>query len=91
VDPSLLTSEQRIDLLHQAFAEIWPDPPPGWLLLGGHEVEHTWQATVDTFAAGIWVATILCAQAVAERTLAGMLALQELPGHSGDPPKGWEG
>ena len=54
-------------------------------------MEHTWQATVDTFAAGIWVATILCAQAVAERVLAGILALQELPGRPGNPPKGWEG
>lgn len=91
VDPSVLTSEQRIELLHQAFEEAWPDPPEGWLLVGGPEVEHSWQATVDAFAGGIWVATILCAQAVAERVLAGMLALQELPGRAGNPPKGWEG
>lgn len=91
VDPSLITPDQRRELLEAAFQESWPDPLPGWLLLGGHEVEHIWQATVDSFVSGNWVATILCAQATCERTLAGIVSLQELPGRTGNPPSGWEG
>jgi len=49
-----------------------------------------WYATVDSFAGGIWVATILCAQATCERALAGVVSLRELPGSGIEAPKGWE-
>jgi hypothetical protein len=45
---------------------------------------------VDTWIAGTWVATILCAQATCERTLAGMVSLNALPGAGIKGPKQWE-
>lgn len=49
-----------------------------------------WEATVDSFASGVWVATILCAQATCERVLAGLVSLRELPGYGIEAPKRWE-
>ena len=49
-----------------------------------------WEATVDSFASGVWVATILCAQATCERVLAALISLRELPGYGIEGPKNWE-
>lgn len=49
-----------------------------------------WDATVDSFASGVWVATILCAQATCERVLAALVSLRELPGAGIKGPKNWE-
>ena len=89
-DPSLLRPDERRALLESDFHEWWPEPPSGWLLIGGFESELLWQSTVESFVAGVWVATTLCAQATVERCLAGMVSLQGLPGSPGDgPPKNW--
>jgi hypothetical protein len=64
--------------------------PEGQILVGGEEAQLLWEATVDCFAQGIWVATLLCAQATCERTLAGILSLEELPGAGITGPEGWE-
>jgi len=89
VDPSRLTPEQRIGLLEAAVAELG-DSPEGRVLAGGEEAQLLWYATVDSFAGGVWVATILCAQATCERALAGIVSLRELPGYGIEAPKGWE-
>jgi hypothetical protein len=89
VDPSRLAPEQRIALLEAALAEL-DDPPEGRILVGAEEARLLWYATVDSFAGGIWVATILCAQATCERALAGVVSLRELPGYGIEAPKGWE-
>ena len=41
-------------------------------------------------ARGVWVATILCAQATCERVLAALVSLRELPGAGIKGPKNWE-
>lgn len=89
VDPSLLTPEQRIALLEATFSEL-DDRPGGRMLVGGTEADLLWHDTVDSFAGGTWIATILCAQATCERALAGIVSLRELPGDGFEAPKGWE-
>lgn len=89
VDPSKLTPEQRIALLEATLPELG-DCPEGRILVGGEEAQLLWHTTVDSFAGGIWVATILCAQATCERALAGIVSLRELPGYGIEAPKGWE-
>lgn len=89
-NPSVMTPNERRALLQADFEEAWPEPPAGWLLVGGFESELLWQATVDSFVSGVWVATTLCAQATVERCLAGMVSLQRLPGlPDNEPPKNW--
>lgn len=90
VDPSLLTEAQRIELLDQRYQELAAGFPEGLALIGGEEALLLWHATVDTFAQGIWVATMLCAQATCERTLVGLISLSELPGAGLVGPKGWK-
>jgi hypothetical protein len=63
----------------------------GLLLVGGEEAGLLLAATVDSFVAGVWVATILCAQATSERVLAAIVSLRELPGYGFEGPRGWEG
>ena len=89
VDPSRLAPEQRIALLEAALAEL-DDPPRRVELRWGARRRGCSGTTVDSFAGGIWVATILCAQATCERALAGILSLRELPGYGMEAPKGWE-
>ena len=76
-------------LLQEACASVG-DFPNGRVLVGGEEAELLWQATVDAFSHGLWVATILCAHATCERTLAAIVSLRELPGWGVTTPKGWE-
>lgn len=89
VDPSQLTSAERLALLQEAYAAMG-DEPEGRLLVGGEEATILWESTVECFTQGLWVPTILCAQATCERTLAGIVALRELPGYGITAPKGWE-
>lgn len=89
VDPSTLTPQQRVALLETTLAEL-ENPSNGWVLVGGEDAQLLWYAPVDSFTAGIWVATILCAQATCERALAGIVSLRELPGYAVEAPKGWE-
>jgi len=49
-----------------------------------------WDATVDSFASGVWVATILCAQATCERILAALVSIRELPGAGIEGPRNWQ-
>jgi hypothetical protein len=91
VDPSQLDHDGRIALLDETLAELHSAHGDGGrLLVGGEEALLLWDATVDAFAAGIWVATILCAQATCERSMAGLVSLRELPGYGMEGPKGWE-
>jgi hypothetical protein len=85
-----LTREQRIALLDAALQEVRPTADGGRILVGGQEAVLLWDATVDSFASGVWVATILCAQATCERVLAALVSLRELPGAGIKGPKNWE-
>jgi hypothetical protein len=89
VDPSSMTSVQRIALLDGALRAL-PSHGHGRVLVGGEEASLLWNATVDSFSSGVWVATVLCAQATCERVMAGLVSLRELPGHGLEGPKGWE-
>jgi hypothetical protein len=62
----------------------------GFVLVGGEEAGLLWEATVDSFVAGVWVATILCAQATCERVVAALVSSRELPGYGVQGPRGWE-
>ncbi len=84
-----LTVEQRVELLDQTYdhlrrsqngAAIW--------LIGGPETDRLWDATISAFAHANWVATILCAQATCERTLASLLQMVYATSAA---PSGWEG
>lgn len=90
VNPSELSPPERIALLDEVYQPLRAQFPEGQMLLGGEEAQLLWEATVDCFAHGIWVATLLCAQATCERTLAGIVSLGELPGIAIAGPKGWE-
>lgn len=91
-DPSQLDRDGRIALLDETLAELRSAHGSGGLLfVGGEEAQLLWEATVDTFASGMWVATIVCAQATCERSIAGLVSLRELPGYGMEGPKGWKG
>ncbi len=84
-----LTSGERLALLQESYAAMG-DEPDGRLLVGGQEATILWESTVECFMQGLWVPTILCAQATCERTLAGVVALRELPGYGITASPGWE-
>lgn len=88
-DPFQLTPDERRTLLHEAYAAMGSEPE-GRLLVGGEEATILWRSTIQCFVHGLWVPTILCAQATCERTLAGIVALRELPGYGATAPRGWE-
>jgi hypothetical protein len=90
VNPSVLLPPERIALLDEVYQPLRAQFHEGQILVGGEEAQLLWEATVDCFAQGIWVATLLCAQATCERTLAGIISLGELPGAGISGPKGWE-
>ena len=90
VNPSVLLPPERIALLDEVYQPLRAQFPDGQILVGGEEAQLLWEATVDCFAQGIWVATLLCAQATCVRTLAGIISLGELPGAGISGPKGWE-
>ncbi len=89
-DPSMLTQAERIALLDATLHELPPTVDGGRVQVGGEEAVLLWEATVDSFAGGVWVATILCAQATCERVLAGLVLLRELPGYGIEAPKRWQ-
>jgi hypothetical protein len=90
VNLSELSAPERVALLDEVYQPLRAQFPEGQVLVGGEEAQLLWEATVDCFAQGIWVATVLCAQATCERTLAGIISLGELPGAGITGPKGWE-
>jgi hypothetical protein len=90
VNPSVLLPPERIALLDEVYQPLRAQFHEGQILVGGEEAQLLWEATVDCFAQGIWLATLLCAQATCERTLAGIISLGELPGAGISGPKGWE-
>lgn len=90
IDPSKLSRAERTALLDIALRELPPTVDGGRLHVGGEEAVLLWEATVDSFADGIWVATILCAQATCERVLAALVSLRELPGYGIEAPKQWQ-
>ncbi|MBF4601897.1 hypothetical protein ITJ55_13860 [Frigoribacterium sp. VKM Ac-1396] len=80
LDAATLTPEERLNFLNRRLAIVVGARDWGSLLTGGEEAMLTWQAAVDAFAQGNWVATLLCCQATCERTIAGLIAVTEL-GH----------
>jgi hypothetical protein len=90
VDPSAMTSAERVALLESALQQLPATTDGGRVLVGGEEASLLWEATVNSFSSGIWVATILCAQATCERVMAALVDLRELPGYGLEGPKGWE-
>ena len=86
----MLTQAERIALLDVTLHELPPPVGGVRMQVGGEEAELLWEATVDSFAGGVWVATILCAQATCERVLAGLVSLRELPGYGIEGPKRWQ-
>ena len=92
IDPNQLSTNDRVALLDETFARVRTGvSDEGLLLVGGEEAGLLLAATVDSFVAGVWVATILCAQATSERVLAAIVSLRELPGYGFEGPRGWEG
>jgi hypothetical protein len=63
VDASAITSAERVARLESALEELPATPDGGCVLVGGEEASLLWDATVDSFSSGVWVATILCTQA----------------------------
>ena len=58
------------------------------MLMGGEEADLLWNATVDAFVAGNWVATLQCAQATCERApraSSRTMPHQDRPGPAGCP------
>ncbi|WP_417219623.1 hypothetical protein [Arthrobacter sp.] len=91
LDVRTLDPDQRLDLVDKWISEALTGK--SWAALsGGDEAQLVWDAAVRSFLDGNWVAAILCAHAVAERELAGMVpalstsALNQFQ----SPPKRWE-
>lgn len=89
-DPSQLTKAERIALLDAILQRLPPTADGIRVHAGSEEASLLWEATVDSFANGIWVGTILCAQATCERVLAGLVSLREPPGYALKGPRGWQ-
>jgi len=85
-----MTSEERVAYLDEGLDDLRDRHEHGTMLIGGEEAHLLWDATVDAFVSGNWVATLLCAQATCERVLAGLMSLQDLPGVGATLPKNWE-
>jgi len=90
--PHQLDDQGRTRLLDETWREVASqhEGKVGFVRVGGQEAELLWSAAVDAFVAANWVATILCAQALCERTVAGLVSLNELPGAGYAAPKNWE-
>lgn len=87
--PSELTLEQRVELLDHTYDELRRSQHGAAIwIIGGPETTHLWDATIAAFAHANWVATVLCAQATCERTLASLLQMVYVTGIA---PPGWEG
>lgn len=85
LDVRVLDAGQRLDWINQRI---------GWTLRGkdwaassaGEEGQLAWDAAVQTFVAGIWIACIFSCHVVCEREVAGVLAM--LPDDA--KAKSWE-
>ena len=89
-NPAAMTEQERIIFLDDVLDDLRPRHAQGTIVIGGQEATILWEATVDAFVAGNWVAALLCAQATCERVLAGLVSLHGLPGLLGSEPKNWE-
>ena len=91
VNPSQMSPDERVALLDETLSEVLSGiSRAGLVLVGGEEAHLLWDATVDSFVSGVWVSTILCAQATCERVVAALVSLRELPGYGIEAPRGWE-
>lgn len=85
-DPRPLGAEQRVALLDAVYHSVLSANGGRYTLSAGPEAALMWDATLKSFAHGIWAATVMCSQAVCERTLASLLeSWYALP----PEPKGW--
>ncbi|HET7328398.1 MAG TPA: hypothetical protein VFJ14_14055 [Nocardioidaceae bacterium] len=85
-DPRPLDPPARIMLLDPAYDSVMRANGGTYWLTAGTEAALLWDATLDSFAHGIWAGTIVCAQAVCERTLASLIETW----YAIHPqPKGW--
>ena len=85
-DPRPLDSEQRKALLDETYHAVLTANGGRYSLSAGPEAELMWDSTLRSFVQGIWAGSIVCAQAVCERTLASLLETwYALP----PEPKGW--
>lgn len=66
LDPRQYTPEGRARLLDPAFNRVMTHNGGTYWLTGGAETNLLWEATLNTFVSGIWVAAIVCAQATCE-------------------------
>jgi hypothetical protein len=90
-DPAIATPEERGQHLARRMSKT-TFTERGWgLAVGGQPMMSLWEATVDAYVAGNWIAAVLSAQAVCEQTLAHLVALRESPGAKVPLPKeNWE-
>jgi hypothetical protein len=70
-NPVEMSRQERISFLEGVLDELRPRHAAGTLVTGGREALMLWEATVDAFVDGNWVAALLCAQATCERILGG--------------------
>lgn len=85
LDVRVLDAGQRLDWINQRIQ--WTLRGKDWAALSaGEEGQLAWDAAVQTFLAGIWIACIFSCHVVCERGVAGVLAL--LPDDA--KAKSWE-
>ena len=85
-DPRALDVEQRGALLDETYHSVLMANGGRYSLAAGPEAELMWDSAMRSFVNGIWAGSIVCAQAVCERTLASLLeSWYALP----PEPKGW--
>jgi hypothetical protein len=89
-NPVEMSKQERMSFLEGVLDELRPRHAAGTLVTGGREALMLWEATVDAFVDGNWVAALLCAQATCERILGGLVSLHRMPGLAGSEPKDWE-
>jgi len=85
-DPRPLDAERRTRLLNQTYHAVLADSGGRCIQSAGPEADLMWDATLRSFVHCIWPASIVCAQAVCERTLASLL---ESWYALSPEPKGW--
>jgi hypothetical protein len=72
-DPRPLEPATRVTLLDPVYNEVMQANGGTTWHTAGPEATLLWEATLETFAQGIWAATIVTAQAVCERTLGSLI------------------
>lgn len=72
-DPRPLEPAARVALLDPAYNAVMQANGGTYWHTAGPETTLLWDATLETFAKGVWVAAIVTAQAVCERTLGSLV------------------